>query len=54
MKRLVLVLLLVGCSTTSIDSEFQAKIDACNGIEDENLRVLCLERIEYTDGDADG
>lgn len=33
------------CSVTSIDSEVKARIEACQKITDEALRVQCLDQV---------
>lgn len=38
-------LILSGCKVTSIDAEYKARIDACERIVDEGLRVQCLNAL---------
>lgn len=49
MKRIAVLILLAGCSVTSIDAEFKAKLDACEQIEDEHLRSECIQNVEYSE-----
>jgi len=52
MPRLIAAFLLFAgsaCSYSSIDSEFKAKIEACEEIKDEQVRSECIQAVRYTD-----